>query len=127
MSLLIYQSSNETNLSENKFYKFLIEQLSDSEMDIALFINPNIGGTQFDCMLVSSKGLLIIEYKNYSGKLEASVNGRWFIENANGESVEVNKGRETPFEQIRNQRFKIKNFLSDNQGENLNKIFTEAN
>tara|TARA_B100002051_G_scaffold264255_1_gene288887 strand:- start:458 stop:3934 length:3477 start_codon:yes stop_codon:yes gene_type:complete len=125
MSLSIFQSSNKRTLSENQFYNFLIEKFSNTEMDISLFFDINLGGTQFDCLIVSSKGLLVVEYKNYSGKLSASHNGRWFIENHKGESIEINKDRETPYEQIRNQRFKIMNFLNDNNQENLNKIFID--
>jgi len=111
MALQVFKNKNVPTWAENEFFKYLIEEFRNTNLDIGLFFNVFIEGTEIDTLIVSEKGLFIIEYKNYSGKLYASENGNWKISKLGGQEVTINQGRENVFQQLRRQRFSLMNLI----------------
>lgn len=114
MALMVFRNRNLSTRAENNFFDFLITEFKSAPFEMGIFCDVFVKGTQIDTMIVSEKGLLVLEYKNYSGALTGSENGRWEIETVNGERLEINQGREDVFQQLRRQRFSIMNFIGDN-------------
>ena len=116
MALTVFQNQNTTYSNKDQF---IIDSFSDTDMDIGLFFEVSLNGVFFDCLILSPKGISIIEYQECSGRLETSDFEDWIIEDSKNNSVNIGN----PIEKIKNQRFALMDFFNDNQQENLNKIF----
>jgi len=112
MSLKVFNNKNEATWAENELFQYLIKELENTNLDIGLFFNVFVDGTELDILIASEKGIFVLEYKNYSGKLFASENSDWKMLKANGKESIINKGRENVFQQLRRQRFSIMNLIS---------------
>ncbi|MFC2088413.1 AAA domain-containing protein [Calditrichota bacterium] len=113
MSLKVFKNKNEPTWAENEFFQYLIEEFKNTNLEIGLFFNVFVNGTELDTLIASEKGLFIIEYKNYSGKLFGSENGDWKILKIDGKEVQINNGRENVFQQLRRQRFSLMNLINE--------------
>ena len=91
MSLLVFRNKNRPTDAENRFFRYLISLFKDTNLDIGLFFNVFVDGTELDTLVASEKGIFILEYKNYSGKLFASENGEWRMLRPDGREVDVGK------------------------------------
>ena len=116
MALTVFQNQNTTYSNKDQF---IIDSFSDTDMDIGLFFEVSLNGVFFDCLILSPKGLSIIEYQECSGRLETSDFEDWIIEDSKNNLVNIGN----PIEKIKSQRFALMNFFNDNQQEKLNKIF----
>ena len=121
MPLRIYKNKDTATKAENEFLSYLVDQFKITSFNIAIFFNVYLEGTQIDTLIVSEKGIIVIEYKNYSGKLYCSENGPWEIVNISNETIQINKDRENVFEQLRRQRFSVINFIRNH----FNDIFPD--
>lgn len=113
MSLKVFKNKNKPTWAENEFFQYLIEEFKNTHLEIGLFFNVFVNGTELDTLIASEKGLFIVEYKNYSGKLFASENAEWKILKIDGKEVQINDGRENVFQQLRRQRFSLMNFINE--------------
>ena len=119
MSVRLFCSTNESTWAENKFFADLFDRFKNSNFDVSILTDLNIEGKQLDCVVLSSKGAFIYEHKNYTGKVVGSENGEWTLQKPDGDSVIINRNRNNPFQQTRDQRFSLMNFLN----KHFNKIF----
>lgn len=113
------------NTHENKMLQALCDQLSKSgygegEQDIYLIANTFWNGAEIDLVLIQHNSFIVADLKDYSGRLSASENGAWTME-SDDQSATVYGGNQTaswggksPFKQIRENRFSVINFLSEN-------------
>ena len=106
MALTIFQEPSKQSYKENNFYQFLIDNFSDTDMNIGLFFDVSISSHQFDCLLVSPKGITIVEHMDSSGTLLGTENGVWTIESSEGESFINN-----PICEIKTQRHVLMDFF----------------
>jgi len=83
MSLKVFNNKNEATWAENELFQYLIKELENTNLDIGLFFNVFVDGTELDILIASEKGIFVLEYKNYSGKLFASENSDWKMLKAN--------------------------------------------
>ena len=113
MSLKVFKNKNKPTWAENKFFDFLIDELKDTNLEVGLFFNTFVDGTELDALIATEKGIFILEYKNFSGRLFASENDEWKLLKANGKEIELthSKSRENVFQQVRRQRFSLKNLI----------------
>jgi len=113
MSLKVFKNKNKPTWAENKFFDFLIDELKDTNLEVGLFFNTFVDGTELDALIATEKGIFILEYKNFSGRLFASENDEWKLLKANGKEIELthNKSRENVFQQVRRQRFSLKHLI----------------
>jgi len=114
MSLKVFKNKNEPTWAENEFFQYLIEELKNTNLEVGLFFNVFVDGTELDTLIASEKGIYVLEYKNYSGKLFASENSEWKILKVDGSESKINEGRENAFQQVRRQRFCLMNLLTNN-------------
>ena len=118
MALTIFQEPSKQLNKENNFYQFLIEKFSDTDMSIGLFFDVAIGEHQFSCLLLSPKGITVLEYIDSSGRLIGQEDSVWTIENSNGQSFINN-----PIFEMNQQRRILMNFFNNDGRKNLINIF----
>lgn len=87
----------------------LFEEYSESIEPAILLGNFICYGNSIDAAFIKSDAFIIIEFKNYGGKIEFKENGHWFAENCRIET----KPYINPFEQVKNYRNKICDFIND--------------
>jgi hypothetical protein len=95
---------------ENRFWNKLVDELESQFNSSAdnIFIVGNIfaGGKQLDALVVKNDALIIVDFKDYGGKLTVKENGLWEID---GQTV--NSGRKNPFQQLLDNKFALLNSL----------------
>ena len=95
---------------ENRFWNKLVGELKIQFQSSAdnIFIVGNIfaGGKQLDALVVKDDALVIVDFKDYGGKLRVSENGPWEIDGRT-----VNSGRKNPYQQLQENKFALLNSL----------------
>ena len=113
MPLLVFRPRLYDNTAENLQFRCLCEELkrriniSDqhNKPELCLFVgNFNFAEKEFDAFLIKRNGIILIEFKNYGGKITIS-NNEWKVE-YEGQSgiVKGGSGNKTPLEQARLNR-----------------------
>lgn len=98
--LLAFRVGNFDNTAEREQFRFLCEQLKahyeDSNEFCVFAGNYNIG-CELDALFIKKDAIIVIEFKNYGGKVVANENGEWTCDG------KVIKGgsRKTVFQQAR--------------------------
>lgn len=109
MSLLVYKISEYEHTAEREQYRELCKQLQGfygRRYDIFLFIaNYNINDCELDGLLIKPDGIIVLEFKNYGGKVIATDNGEW---TCNG-TVVKGGSHKTVYQQIRTNRAQTRN------------------
>ena len=118
MALTIFQEPSKQPNKENNFYQFLIDEFSNTDMSIGLFFDVTVGEHQFSCLLLSPKGITVLEYIDSSGRLIGQEDSVWTIENSKGESFINN-----PIFEMNQQRRILMNFFNNDGRKNLINIF----
>ena len=115
--LKAFRGSQFEHTHENKVFDALYEALAAhcaaTEQDWALLGNFYVGNRELDAVVVKPNALIIIDFKNYAGKLSLSEDGPWLIEDiANGESTKVKGGASVnPLVQLRLSKFALVGFM----------------
>lgn len=82
--------------------------------------NISCAGHQIDAIFVSSGKIIVIDFKNYGGKLEFSENNPWRIFNgADFVFVSGGGGIRNPFQQVNAYRHALRQYLLNAQGQIL--------
>ena len=83
----------------NRLHDILLAHWGDQDEPIHLLGNFYVDGTEIDALVVKRNALIVIDFKDYGGKLHFSENARWKID-----GKEVRGGNKTnPYQQIRQQ------------------------
>lgn len=102
---------------ENKIFDALYDALAEhcivTEQDWTLLGNFYVGNRELDAVLVKQNALIVIDFKDYAGKLSLSEDGPWLIEDtASGESTKVKGGSSVnPLVQLRQNKFALVSFM----------------
>lgn len=122
MPLLVYRPSLFRQQAENLQFRLLCEELQRrvrraderGKPEICLFVgNFNFTEKEFDAFLIKKNGILLIEFKNYGGKIHID-NNQWKGEYDGQEFiVKGGSGGKTPLEQAKNNRNAFKRDLRD--------------
>lgn len=91
---------------EQQMWESLCESMSAAFKDLpgkALLLGNFNAGKQLDACLVTRRGIVVIELKNYSGQLHTPPNDRWYA----GHNVVHAGGSLNPLEQIRGAKHAI--------------------
>lgn len=109
MSLLVYKISEYEHTAEREQYRELCKQLKGfygKRYDIFLFIaNYNINDCELDGLLIKPDGIIVLEFKNYGGKVVATDNGEWTCDG----TVVKGGSHKTVYQQIRTNRAQTRN------------------
>lgn len=90
----------------------LKEKWADSDELILFLGNFYAQSHQIDCLILKSNAIILIELKNYRGKLNISANGEWFIE----DSIKIKASSfRNPFLQIKSYRDDLITFLQNKE------------
>ena len=114
MGLLVYKFSDYAHTAEREQYVDLCKQLKDyyhSREEICLFIaNYNVDNCELDGVLIKQDAIIVVEFKNYGGKVTAVENGKWKL--ASGVEVKGGSGK-TVYQQVHRNRIAIRNGFRD--------------
>ncbi|MCY1660403.1 AAA domain-containing protein [Chryseobacterium sp. SL1] len=104
---------------ENIFFRTVSNELDNHFSKIAgqfiLVGNLSVGGHALDAIFIKNGAIVVIDFKDYSGKLSFSENGPWRIRTENDKIIFVagGGGSRNPFQQVNAYRFSLIHYLSD--------------
>jgi hypothetical protein len=124
MAFKSYRPRLYEHTHENSFFRNLSTQLSKTfthqEGLNILLGNISCNGNPIDSIFISKGKIIVIDFKNYGGKLTFSENNAWQIHNGKDfVFVKGGGGIKNPFQQVNEYRFSLINFLSKKQKEIL--------
>lgn len=113
MSLKIFKNQDYEFTHENVQFRKLVDILknrfnSTDDLNL-LFANIYFGGVPLDALFVKRNAIIVLEFKNYTGNLTATENGRWEL--SDGTLVKGGAGK-NPFMQTRANKFSVLNELN---------------
>lgn len=83
MSLLVYKFADYEHTAEREEYRALCGALKrhyQGSGEMCLFIaNYNIGGRELDALLIKQDAVIVVEFKDYGGRVTAVENGDWHL------------------------------------------------
>lgn len=108
MSLRIFKLEEYDHTHEREQFRELCLILKDlydtsSEMHL-LFANINFNGVPLDALLIKPDAIIVLEFKNYNGKVIAAENGDWKLDD--GTIIKGGMGK-NPFVQTKNNKFAV--------------------
>lgn len=108
MSLKIFKLEEYDHTHEREQFRKLCSILKDkydtSSETHLLFANINFNGVPLDALLIKPDAIIVIEFKDYGGKVIAAENGDWKL--ADGTVVKGGMGK-NPFVQTKNNKFAV--------------------
>jgi|GEM_PF-6299677 len=116
MAINIWIGKRPDYRSEREAIIHLCRGLKDLEEWYGIFVNFALprGGT-IDAVVFSERGVFMLEFKTITGTLEASLNGKWYVqENPKSTKLLLNKGNKNPYQQIQDYFYSFLNFLAQN-------------
>jgi hypothetical protein len=113
MTFKAYRAAPFSHAHENRIFNLLhdILQTHWGEQDEPLHLLGNfyIDGAEIDALIIKRNAVIVIDFKDYGGKLKFSENSRWTID-----GTIVRGGNKTnPYQQIRDNKFQLLNYLND--------------
>lgn len=92
----------------NRLHDILLAQWGAQDEPLHLFGNFYVDGSEIDALVVKRNALIVIDFKDYGGKLRFSENARWRID-----GKEVRGGNKpNPYQQIRDNKYQLLNYLN---------------
>ena len=124
MSFTSYLIQPFQNTHENVFFRRVVGELNikyvNDENKNILIGNLSCGGHLLDAVFISIGKIIIIDFKDYEGKLEFSENNPWKMYKDNDFIfVSGGGGIRNPYQQVNAYRFSLMNILSTNQNQIL--------
>ena len=104
---------------ENKIFDDLHDALAThcatTQQEWALFGNFHVGNRELDALVIKQNALIVIDFKDFTGKLEISEDGPWFIEKAtDGQRIQVKGGASVnPLVQLKYNRRSLADFMEN--------------
>lgn len=120
MSFTAYLVQPFQNTHENAFFRKVVRDLKrvyeNDENKNVLIGNLSCGGHLLDAIFFSSGKIIIIDFKDYGGRLEFSENNPWKIYRNNDFTfVAGGGGIRNPYQQVNAYRFSLMNVLTTKQ------------
>lgn len=111
MTFKAYRAAPFSYAHENRIFNQLYDILSThwAEQDEPLHLLGNfyIDGAEIDALVLKRNAIIVIDFKDYGGKLKFSENNKWTID-----GNPVRGGNKTnPYQQIRDNKFQLLNYL----------------
>lgn len=99
----------------DELYDVLAAHCAATQQDWVLFGNFHVGNRELDALVVKPNALIVVDFKNFTGKLEISEDGPWCIEDAtDGQRVQVKGGASVnPLIQLRYNRRALAEFMEN--------------
>ena len=107
-SMLNYKYSTT---HENRFWNKLVSEFNskfgERETESYLIGNMIVQGKEIDALFIKEDAVVVIDFKDYGGKLTISENENWLA----NETI-VNAGRKNPFVQLSDNKYALLNLLN---------------
>ncbi len=110
---------------ENIFFREINETLKSKYENVegihVLIGNISVSGHCLDAIFIKSGAIIVIDFKDYEGKLTFSENGPWKLTNKDGKMIFVAGGAKSrnPFQQVNAYRFGLFQLLSEQENKIL--------
>ncbi|GEM_PF-1477169 len=103
MTIKLFYGEQSKFEHENKQVEEIIECIQKSFPNETIYLCTNVlvSNGEIDCVLLTKKGPIILELKNYCGEVLGDENGEWTIKDADGTIVSLH---ENVFQQLKWQR-----------------------
>lgn len=104
---------------ENKIFDALFDALAihcaATQQNWFLFGNFHIGNRELDALIIKPNALVVIDFKDFTGKLNISEDGPWFIEDVSSEQrIQVKGGASVnPLIQLRYNKRALADFMGN--------------
>lgn len=117
MSLSVYKCYEYSHTHENEQFRVLAELLAkkyhNREDKYLLIGNVSLNGNEMDAILFKPNAIIILEFKNYGGRLSyASENGDWLLDD--NTIVKGGGSGKNPFTQTKSNRWAAIQFFDNN-------------
>jgi hypothetical protein len=114
MTFHAYRASPFSHAHENHAFNHLHDLLqthwAQKDEPIRLLGNFYVDGCEIDALILKRNAVIVIDFKDYGGRLEFSENNCWLID---GKAVRGGS-KTNPFHQIRDNRFQLMKYLKSN-------------
>lgn len=114
MSLIVYEFQRAEHGHEIRQFNAAAQSLYnyfEGRDEIAIFIgNLNVGDANLDGLIVKNDAIIIVEFKDYSGRLEARQNGDWTCD---GKPIKGGNGGKSVFEQLKKNRSILRKTIAE--------------
>jgi hypothetical protein len=81
---------------------------SNPKTNFNIIVQPSIQGSTPDIIIITNDLIAVADFKSGFGKVTGNENSPWMCEN-----IEINKGRENPYQQIHKYKFDLLNYLKN--------------
>lgn len=118
MAFKAYLVEQFENTHENTFFRIVsteLETLFSQAHGLSVLLgNVSCNGNQIDAIFISRGKFIIIDFKDYGGNLTFSQNDSWKINDGVTSSiVRGGGGNRNPFNQVRDYKFSVLNYLNN--------------
>lgn len=86
----------------------LVEHFGEADEFVCLLANFYCNGADIDLVVIKERAVILIELKECDQAVFGNLNGEWRIQNG----AILNQGRLNPYQQVRQYRYALMNFLS---------------
>lgn len=107
----LYTSENEAYTKVKKILDSIYS--SDEEKHCLLLGNFSCMGSEIDAVIVKNDAIVVVEFKNYGGKITFSEAGNWLNEDT---IIKGGAGNRNPFQQVRINKYALLENLRDYVG-----------
>jgi len=91
----------------NQLHDILFAHWAEQDEPLHLLGNFYIDGAEIDALVIKRNAIIVIDFKDYGGRLKFSENNKWTIDGNT-----VRGGNKTnPYQQIRDNKFQLLNYL----------------
>jgi hypothetical protein len=103
MAIKLFYGEKSRFEHEDKQIQEIIECITKSFQKETIYVCTNVplANSELDCLLLTKKGPIILELKNYLGEIIGDENGEWVVKDATGKSIAL---PENLFQQLKMQR-----------------------
>ena len=105
-----------------ELYETIDNKYGKSNVCIYVLANFSLSNAQIDVVLLTEKGIAIIDLKSYNGKIIGSENGDWKVVTENEKEVTMKKNL---FQQLKDQKFALLEKLNTIRKVNFERIERE--
>ena len=116
MGLIVYECQRADHVHEIRQFAAAAQSLYDyfdgREETVLFIVNVNIGEANLDGLIIKQDAIVIVEFKDYEGNLEARQNGDW---TCNGKVIKGGSGAKSVFEQLKKNQRILRKVIAENQ------------
>ena len=99
------------NKAFNELHDLLQQQWSGQDEPLYLFGNFFVGGKELDALVVKRNAIIVIDFKNFGGRVQFSENNRWSCD-----GVPVKGGNSVnPYQQLRTNKFALLEYIQSDR------------